>query len=832
MTPITQAPLRAFFLRLLPLALLPFAGVAAAADIKLNEKEIFAAPGAEVLVFSNWYDGLFSDAKISGVEIIHHGERTATNGDVRLYATPEQWDSIPEFIRREVDLDKGVIEAFLKYSNHDFEFSIRAESKGENLLISVNLPKPLPKALEGKAGFNLEFLPSVYFEKAFLMDGTAGSFPLYPGGPKEQNDVVAPLPLAVGKHLVLAPEDDEQRIAISSKAEISLYDGRNKAQNGWFVARSLLPANKRGKVLEWQLEVNSTPGWLREPVIGHSQVGYHPSQTKVAVIELDGADKALGKARLLNIGNSGKPKVVLEQTVKAWGKYKRYNYLEFDFSEVKKPGLYQIEYRGQRTASFPIGKDVYAKAWQPTLDVFFPVQMDHVLVNEAYRVWHGASHLDDALQAPVNHEHFDLYAQGPTTDTQYQPGEHIPGLDIGGWYDAGDFDIRTQTQYGTVLGLVSTWETFKLNRDTTLVDYDARYVDIHVPDGKNDLLQQIEHGSLALVAQFRAVGHAIHGIIVPDISQYTHLGDGLTMTDNLIYNAKLGVNQSNGFESGKFDDRWAFTSESSALNYGSIAALTAASRALKGYNDTLAKECADVALKAWNKEQGRAPLLYRHGNTTGGPLHAEKLKAAVELLVSSNGNEEYKQVITALLPELDAEFIYHAPYLLQAMPYMDSDYKNKMRALAQQHSKTLASYAQQNPYGVEITEGGWAGNGTIIRLGIVNYLLHKNFPDIISREQAFKSLNYLYGTHPDSNISFVSAVGTRSKRVAYGSNRADFSFIAGGIVPGVLILKPDYPENKEDWPFFWGENEYVVNLGAAYIYLVNAVESLLNDKTE
>jgi len=64
--------------------------------------------------------------------------------------------------------------------------------------------------------------------------------------------------------------------------------------------------------------------------------------------------------------------------------------------------------------------------------------------------------------------------------------------------------------------------------------------------------------------------------------------------------------------------------------------------------------------------------------------------------------------------------------------------------------------------------------------------------------------------------------------VAYGSNRADYSFIAGGVVPGVIILKPDFPENKEDWPFLWGENEYVIGGGASYIFLVNAVNDLLN----
>jgi endoglucanase len=42
------------------------------------------------------------------------------------------------------------------------------------------------------------------------------------------------------------------------------------------------------------------------------------------------------------------------------------------------------------------------------------------------------------------------------------------------------------------------------------------------------------------------------------------------------------------------------------------------------------------------------------------------------------------------------------------------------------------------------------------------------------------------------------------------------------------ILKPDFPENKEDWPFLWAENEYVISVGASYIFVVNAVNDLLN----
>ena len=120
---------------------------------------------------------------------------------------------------------------------------------------------------------------------------------------------------------------------------------------------------------------------------------------------------------------------------------------------MRDAGLYRIQYGDQKTGPFRIGTHVFDDIWQSTLDVWFPVQMDHMFVNEAYRVWHGAAHLDDALQAPVNHQHFDMYAQGPTTNTKFKPGEHIPGLNVGGWFDTVDYDIRIPTQYYVVSDL-------------------------------------------------------------------------------------------------------------------------------------------------------------------------------------------------------------------------------------------------------------------------------------------------------------------------------------------------------------------------------------------
>ena len=455
------------------------------------------------------------------------------------------------------------------------------------------------------------------------MDNVSGTFPLYPTGPMghDTEGKIEPKPFAEGNTLSLAPEDHERHITITTDArKLMLYDGRNLAQNGWFVVRSLLPADKTGKVLEWVIHANTIDNWTRPPVIAHSQVGYHPDQNKTAVIEMDKNYNGPGYARLIKINPDGSNNNILKATLKPWGMFFRYNYSFFDFTEVTDPGLYCIEYDKIRTAAFRIDKEVYKKAWHPTLDVFFPVQMDHMMVNEAYRIWHGASHLDDALQAPVNHKHFDVYAQGPTTDSPYQPGEHIPGLNYGGWFDAGDFDIRTSTHYSLILTLVQVQELFGPDRDETTIDQKNKYVDIHVPDGKPDLLQQIEHGTLALIAQHRAIGHAIPGIIAPTLSQYTHLGDAVTKTDNLIYNPKLKEDQSDGFTSGKFDDRWAFTTRASALNYGSIAALAASSRVLKEYNSLLAQECLATAERVWQEEQNKEPDVFRYGNTTGGNL--------------------------------------------------------------------------------------------------------------------------------------------------------------------------------------------------------------------
>ena len=184
------------------------------------------------------------------------------------------------------------------------------------------------------------------------------------------------------------------------------------------------------------------------------------------------------KRVVLQLTRDGEYHEVFSAAIKPLGKWMRYQYAHFDFTPVRKSGIYVIEYAGQRTGTFRIADHIYDNIWRPTLETFLPEQMDHVSVREAYRIWHGASHLDDARQAPVNYVHFDGYKQGPTTDSPYAPGQHIPGINMGGWFDAGDFDLRTQTHTRVILDLVQALEQFRMTRDDTTIDEKARTVEL------------------------------------------------------------------------------------------------------------------------------------------------------------------------------------------------------------------------------------------------------------------------------------------------------------------------------------------------------------------
>ena len=818
-----------------------FCTLSMAQDLRLNDLEYFECQGVNVLVFSNSFNGGFNDEKNSGIEIIHHGVRTIQGGAVRLNKTPEQWDLVPTMTDRKVDRNKGSIEVALRYTaaalggpsagfQEDFDSRVEVTAKGKAVEIAVWLDKPVPEKLVGEAGFNLEFLPSQYWLKTFMMDGRLNRFPRYatsqtvtrPNSEKPRqfkgfktyddrgtDRFVDPCPLETGHSITMALDAPERMIRIScDNAELELYDGRMLAQNGWFVLRSVLPKGKTGKVVSWTVEPYAIPGWIREPNIGFSQIGYTPEQPKVAVIELDKTDKPQATAALMRIKEDGTTEQAFKGKIQTWGPYYKYNYVKFDFSTVKAPGIYYIQYGDTKTNNFLIDEHVYDKITDATTDVWVPIHMNHMYVTEGYRTWHGEPFKEGYLQAPPS-DHFDLHSQGQTTDTKYKPYELIPGLNIGGFFDAGDFDIETSSNINVVQNLIRTWDLFKPQRDETFVSQEQRYVELHRPDGKPDILQFIEHGILNLVAQAEQIGHMSSTLSNSVLDNYHHLGDAASITDGLHYDPSLKPYEvsADGKSSGTPDDMWAFTTRNPSLDLQAAGVFTSAARVLRGYNNELADRAQ---------------------------LQADRLRQEAEQLMASNPRRRNRQAeadnnwLTGVGNGNNRNVPRNLQTMLDSIPMKDAAYKEQLRPMVERYVEYIHSFDTQNPYGVPIGLGNWAGVNAVLNFGITVNYAHIYYPDIVKKDEVYRVANWLYGCHPYHNYSFVAVVGaTRPKQVFYGNNRADFSAIPGNVAPGLLFRKPDHFENFDDWPFLWGQNEGTIAGNTQYIIFGSSLKNIV-----
>ncbi len=803
-------------------------------QMHLNNLEYLEYEGVNVMLAHDFYP----EGHQGGVGIIQNGQRVATNGDIRLEPTPGQWQPIPKVGKRMIDKSTSAISVHMEYPNEDinrkgfnpiiypdlhFSYTTRVVPAGKGFKIIVDLDSTLPEEWIGKVGFNFELYPGVLFGKSYYLDGQTGIFNRQPNGPNyiDADGETQIAPMATGNKLTIAPESDAQRMTIENLKgnNLQLIDGRGKHNNGWFVVRSLVPKGATKNAIEWLVTPHAIEGWQAAPVVQVSQVGYHPAQEKVAVIELDKHDAKRQAASLLRVKETGGFETALQASPKDWGNFLRYHYLQFDFSSVKKPGMYVVTYGGDTTVPFQISDSVFARnVWQPTLEYFLPAQMCHVRVNDKYRVWHGFCHMDDARMAPIDSNHFDGYMQGPSTLTTYQPGETVPGLNQGGWHDAGDFDLRVESQAGTVYGLTLAYEAFDVKYDNTTVNQQTHVVEIQEPDGKPDVLQQIEHGLLSVIGGYQSMHRFYRGIIEPTIRQYVLLGDPANLTDNVFYNdVKTGSTPPAVGLPNSPDDRWVFTEDNPGRSLEAAAALAAAHRVMKGYNDTLAAACLRIAEEVWETTKEKNPL--------------QRVELATELYLTTRDQQYADFLVTN--KEAIAQRINNTGWVLgRVLPLMKNEsFTNTITSAVKTLYDTIQSQGKETPYGVPYRPNIWGAGWDIQNFGFKQYFLHEGFPKIVPDTYMLAAMNFVLGAHPGTNTaSFASGVGAHSMIPGYGFNRADWSYIPGGISSGTALIRPDFPELLP-FPFLWQQGEYVLGGGTTdYLILVLAANKVLNGK--
>jgi hypothetical protein len=403
---------------------------------------------------------------------------------------------------------------------------------------------------------------------------------------------------------------------------------------------------------------------------------------------------------------------------------------------------------------------------------------------------------------------------------------------------------------------------------------------MHRPDGVPDTVQQVKHGALLILAQFHNIGHAIRGTHEPDLRQYTQVGDGASKTDGRIYDPKLGPNETKGDYSGKPDDRWIFTTNNSYFQWNAIAALAAAADTLKGWDDALAKDCLETAMKAWKDTmanptlyptsagpdreapaggvlaasqgmvsgaQGRTPKsssgTLTNSSTPGAPAASPAgsgrsrsfvgmdWSAALELTIATNGAEPYKSRLQELFPRMitPEQMDFNGWKAVRALPYLDASAKEQMREAVKTYMAALDKRLDETPFGVPPSLGTWGGSGAVVDMAIRMYFLHKTFPDLVGPEYTLRAVNYILGTHPVSSTSYVAGVGTVSKMMTYSNNRADNAYIPGAVIPGYIIIKPDFPECIDNFGFLWFEDEAVVAGSASWVVAGNAADAITKE---
>jgi hypothetical protein len=289
------------------------------------------------------------------------------------------------------------------------------------------------------------------------------------------------------------------------------------------------------------------------------------------------------------------------------------------------------------------------------------------------------------------------------------------------------------------------------------------------------------------------------------------------MTDDLKYNPELKENEKTATESGKHDDRWVFTEENSGHEFTAIQALSAAARVLKDYNDELAERCLKAATELYNME--------REVNGRGS---SSKINAAIELFITT-GDEKYLSGIVDLKEEAIKNISSTGAQIARIRNHIkDEEFKAGLIEAYDALAADLKEKQRENPFGVPYNIRVWGDGWGIQRLGMQQYFLHKHIPALFDTDLLLNALNFVLGHHPGENTSsFASGVGSRSVIEAYGVNRADRSFIPGGVVSGTGIIRPDFPELKE-WPYFWQQTEYVMGGGAThFMFLVLAADNLL-----
>ena len=195
--------------------------------------------------------------------------------------------------------------------------------------------------------------------------------------------------------------------------------------------------------------------------------------------------------------------------------------------------------------------------------------------------------------------------------------ELVPGLDQGGWHDAGDYDLRVESQAGTVWLLAMMIEEFGLDYDATMIDFENHLVEIHQPDGNP--------------MQFSKLNTDWPPFLVDTVPGKTLQGYHLPRSTAICDVGRCRFHDRQQFLENE-DDRWVFTEINPRRELQVVQGLAALQGSQRCQSRSLSKEALETAIALW---ESACPTIHR--------LSSQKVHALTELILTTGDPELIQQ---------------------------------------------------------------------------------------------------------------------------------------------------------------------------------------------
>lgn len=455
-----------------------------------------------------------------------------------------------------------------------------------------------------------------------------------------------------------------------------------------------------------------------------------------------------------------------------------------DFSNMTKPGWYQLQSNTQSSAPFQISNDVYSGLGNNLVKALFLQRSGRVVKNIGTGMARPATHIDDGY----------IYR----SDKFHQQGEK---LDVsGGWYDAGDYGKYVATTTITVSRLL---EAYRLSPGI----FDAATEVNQLPP----IIDEAVYGLTWLAKMQRedgAVYRKVSGAKWPG-----KVAPWQDVQTRYIY----GVSTP---ETAKFAATMAF-----------------ASRIIKPFNNKLSREYLKMALHAWSylETQPKQYIDWSQGDDSGsGPYVKNKedtepsldvdtddrLWALAELYLTTQQDRYLEQFLLSYESDLLTIFEWKNPMILGVTHLLDNStfklntkgYKqviSDIRKLANRY----ATQANQDPFSIANQRFIWGSNKMTAEAGVVMASMDNAMSTSLYRDEVQSQIDYLLGANI-FNLSFVTNSGSYAVRNLHHLYR-----ISTGIsLPGFLVGGPNEkaqagiaPKNIGMRSYVDSEKSYAVN---------------------